>query len=93
MYPDDGEVEIWSAENFDLVPYPKEKYGQFYGGDSYVVLYTYTDKAQKDFRTIYFWEGLESSNDEKGTAALKAKELDDKYGGAPMQCGDRKSVV
>ena len=86
MYPDDGEVEIWSAENFDLVPYPKEKYGQFYGGDSYVVLYTYTDKAQKEFRTIYFWEGLESSNDEKGTAALKAKELDDKYGGAPMQC-------
>ena len=48
------------------------RYGQFRGGDSYVVQYTYK-KNKIDNYIIYFWLGNESSADEKGTAALKTK--------------------
>lgn len=41
------------------------RYGQFYGGDSYVVLYTYK-KGTKDQHMIYFWLGHSSSKDEIG---------------------------
>jgi hypothetical protein len=44
--------------------YPR--YGQFYGGDSYVVLYTYM-KGNKQEQIIYFWLGHTSSKDEIGT--------------------------
>jgi hypothetical protein len=33
-----------------------EKYGQFYGGDSYILLYTYYDKRGKEAYIIYFWQ-------------------------------------
>lgn len=29
---------IWRIEQFQVVPWPKDKYGQFHQGDSYVVL-------------------------------------------------------
>jgi len=64
---------------------PKEQYGQFYGGDSYIVLYAYKDPRGKEAWLIYFWQGKTSSNDEKGASALLAKELDDSMGGAPVQ--------
>lgn len=34
---------------------------------------------------IYFWQGDESSQDERGAAALLAKDLDDQLGDRPMQ--------
>jgi len=60
------------------------RYGQFHGGDSYIVLYTYT-VARVEHQIIYFWLGRSSSADEKGAAALLAKELDDSLGGRPTQ--------
>ena len=54
---------------YTIHPY---RYGQFRGGDSYVVQYTYK-KNKIDNYIIYFWLGNESSADEKGTAALKTK--------------------
>ena len=56
---------------YTIHPY---RYGQFRGGDSYVVQYTYK-KNKIDNYIIYFWLGNESSADEKGTAALKTKVL------------------
>jgi len=67
-------LEIWRVENrrtaadtpdFGVKRWPKEDYGHFYTGDSYLVLNTYkekdSDKLQWD---VHFWLGKESSQDE-----------------------------
>ena len=79
-----GTVQIWRIENFELEPVPKNMYGHFYGGDSYIVFYTYVVNGIEHY-IIYFWLGQDSSQDEQGAAALHTVALDDKYGGAPVQ--------
>lgn len=59
-------------------------YGQFHGGDSYVLQYTYI-RNRREEDIIYFWLGNKSSQDEKGAAALLAKEKDDSLGGRATQ--------
>lgn len=79
-------VEVWRIENFEKVPWPKELYGQFFGGDSFLVLYTYVPKGRTtEEYLLYIWQGRESSQDEKGASALLAVALDDEYGGRPVQ--------
>ena len=51
-----GDVQVWRIENFDLVPVDPALYGQFFGGDSYVVLYTYK-VGRKENYVVYFWQG------------------------------------
>jgi len=94
-------LEIWRVENrrtkadtpdFGVKRWPKEDYGSFYTGDSYLVLNTYlvkdpltgkpTDKLGWD---VHFWLGNESSQDEIGVAAYKAVELDDLLDDGPVQ--------
>lgn len=79
-----GRLEIWRIEDFQKVPLDQSKYGQFFGGDSYILLYTYQKGSSEEY-IIYFWQGRESTNDEKGASALLAKELDDSMGGKPVQ--------
>eukprot|EP00732_Lithocolla_globosa_P002614 Lithocolla_globosa_v1_NODE_1768_length_2349_cov_6183.342633.p1 type:complete len:368 gc:universal NODE_1768_length_2349_cov_6183.342633:1215-2318(+) len=77
-----GESEgmwIWRIEKFKVKAWPKEEYGKFFSGDSYIVLKSIipdpdSKKLQHD---IFFWIGSESSQDEYGTAAYKTVELDD----------------
>lgn len=71
-------------ENFEKVPFDEELYGQFWGGDSYVILYTYQRSDQEAY-VVYFWLGDTSSQDERGSAAILAQQLDDQMGGAPVQ--------
>jgi len=57
--PDDGKgkVELWRIENFELAPVPTEKHGLFFGGDSYVLKYTYSEKPSgREKYIIYFWQ-------------------------------------
>lgn len=92
-------LEIWRVENrrtkadtpdFGVKRWPKEEYGSFYSGDSYLVLNTYnvvvdgkkTDKLGWD---VHFWLGKDSSQDEIGVAAYKAVELDDLLDDGPVQ--------
>lgn len=84
--PDDGsgKVEIWRIEDFEMVKLEPNLHGQFFGGDSYVVLYTYQVRGREQY-IIYYWLGNHSTTDEKGSAALHATQLDDKYNGAPVQ--------
>ncbi|KAK8633379.1 hypothetical protein V6N13_014225 [Hibiscus sabdariffa] len=78
-------TEIWRIENCQPVPLPKSDYGKFYMGDSYIVLQTKTGKGGSNLYDIHFWIGKDTSQDEAGTAALKAIELDAVLGGRAVQ--------
>ena len=81
-----GATKVWRVEDFKLVEVPEDSYGQFFCGDSYVVQYTYTSKSNREQVILYFWQGRNSSKDEVGASAVLASELDEKLGGAPVQC-------
>jgi len=80
-------LEIWRIEKFQVVPLPREQYGEFYSGDSYIVLYTYkkNPNAPKLSWNIHFWLGKSTTQDEAGTAAYKTVELDDYLGTEPVE--------
>ncbi|PSS27728.1 hypothetical protein M430DRAFT_112787 [Amorphotheca resinae ATCC 22711] len=80
---------VWRIEDFELVAWPKERVGEFYDGDSYIVLHSYKigekngeDKLGHD---IFFWLGSKTSQDEAGTAAYKTVELDEFLRGVAIQ--------
>ena len=57
--------------------WPKDQYGQFYNGDSYIILHTYQKSGSEEFLyDVHFWIGQYSTADEYGTAAYKTVELD-----------------
>jgi len=77
-------IQVWRVEKFKIVEWPKEKYGQFHTGDSYIVLRTYK-KEDKYLYDIHFWLGAHTSLDEAGTAAYKTVELDTYLDDLPVQ--------
>lgn len=79
-------VKVWRMEQFKVVAWPEEQYGQFHTGDSYVVLHSWTAEGEdKINHDLYIWIGSESSQDEYGTAAYKMVEADDFVGGTAVQ--------
>ncbi|KFU97734.1 Adseverin, partial [Pterocles gutturalis] len=66
-----GKVEIWRVESSGRVPVGPETYGQFYGGDCYIILYTYP-KGQ----IIYTWQGAHATKDELTASAFLTVQLD-----------------
>jgi len=80
---EDG-LTVWRIEDFAPVAYDEQKYGKLNVGDSYIVLHT--RKTGSTFSwNVHFWLGEETSQDESGSAAMLAVELDDALGGAPTQ--------
>ncbi|KAM7359960.1 gelsolin isoform 2-T3 [Cochliomyia hominivorax] len=78
-------LEIWRVENFEPVAYPKNNYGKFFTGDSFIVLNTIEGKDKKLSWDVHFWLGSETSVDEAGAAAILTVQLDDLLNGAPVQ--------
>lgn len=72
-----GSIQIWRMEDFKKEEVAEESYGQFFGGDSYIIVYNYRNSRNIESTIIYFWLGRSSSTDEKATAALLTKDLDD----------------
>ncbi|XP_075611880.1 villin-1 [Balearica regulorum gibbericeps] len=79
-----GEVEVWRVENNELVPVEKRWLGHFYGGDCYLILYTYS-VGTKVNRIIYLWQGRQASTDELAASAYQTVILDQKYNNEPVQ--------
>uniref|UniRef100_A0A667YWA2 Scinderin like a n=1 Tax=Myripristis murdjan TaxID=586833 RepID=A0A667YWA2_9TELE len=75
---------IWRVEGGDKTPVDPSNYGQFYGGDCYLVLYTYKSGGREQ-HIIYTWQGLKCSKDELGASAYLTVQLDDSMGGSPVQ--------
>ncbi|KAL6236472.1 hypothetical protein BDW75DRAFT_239274 [Aspergillus navahoensis] len=78
---------VWRIENFEVVPWPKERTGEFYDGDSYIVLSSTKlgDDNNNLRHDIFFWLGSKTTQDEAGTAAYKTVELDEFLHGAAAQ--------
>uniref|UniRef100_A0AAQ5XAM3 Gelsolin-like domain-containing protein n=1 Tax=Amphiprion ocellaris TaxID=80972 RepID=A0AAQ5XAM3_AMPOC len=49
-----GKVQIWRVENGDNVPVDPSSYGQFFGGDCYLILYSYR-QGSREQHIIYTW--------------------------------------
>nr|XP_020448652.1 advillin [Monopterus albus] len=79
-----GQVEVWRIENLELVPVDPQWYGYFYGGDCYLVLYTYFVNSRKCY-LLYMWQGRHATQDELAASAFQAVALDQKYGNEPVQ--------
>merc|ERR1711892_514178 len=77
-------LQVWRIEDFAPVPYDENLYGKFNEGDSYIVLST-QDKGGRLSFNVHFWLGNETTQDESGSAAILAVELDDSLDGVPVQ--------
>lgn len=51
----DGQLDIWVAKDHGKVPISKVSYGEFFDGNSYIVLY-----QSSLGRVVYFWQGSKS---------------------------------
>jgi len=70
-------TRIWRIENFEVKDWPKESYGRFYNGDTYIILHGEKDPNSNIIHfDVHFWIGKNSSQDEYGTGAYKTVELD-----------------
>lgn len=48
-------TQVWRIENLELAEVSPSMYGQFYGGDCYVVLYTYNRSGRQQY-ILYMWQ-------------------------------------
>jgi len=79
-------IEIWRIEKFKVVAWPKDLYGSFYSGDSYIILNTYKEQGKDALKwDLHFWLGKHTTQDEAGTAAYKTVELDTLLDDGPVQ--------
>jgi len=79
-------VQIWRIVKFKVKHWDKEQYGEFFNGDSYIILNTYKDPGEDEIKyDVHFWIGKYSTQDEYGTAAYKTVELDTLLDDKPIQ--------
>jgi len=71
-------LQIWRIVKSKVTDWDKASYGEFYNGDSYIILNTYTETPEsKELKyDIHFWIGKYSTQDEYGAAQYNAVELD-----------------
>jgi len=81
-----GKRRVWRIVDFKKTAVEEADYGQFYSGDSYLILYTYM-RGNKEVHMIYYWQGRDSSTNEKGASALLTIEL-----GEAVSKGNTKEI-
>uniref|UniRef100_A0A8B9R7H4 Advillin n=1 Tax=Astyanax mexicanus TaxID=7994 RepID=A0A8B9R7H4_ASTMX len=80
----DIQQQIWRIENLELAEVDPKTYGYFYGGDCYIILYTYEVNRKKSY-ILYIWQGRHATQDELAASAFQAVTVDQQYGGEPVQ--------
>lgn len=53
-------LQIWRVEKFDLVPVPRNLYGDFFTGDAYVILKTVQLRNGNLQYDLHYWLGEHS---------------------------------
>ena len=48
-------MQVWRIEDLELVPVEPQWHGFFYGGDCYLVLYTYEVHSKLNY-LLYMWQ-------------------------------------
>ena len=77
---------VWRIEKFKVKEWPREDYGKFYSGDSYIVLNVYKEPGSDELEyDVHFWIGKNSTQDEYATAAYKTVEIDTLLDDKPIQ--------
>jgi hypothetical protein len=66
-------IEIYRIEDFTPVEVPEKHHGEFFDGDSYVCVM----KGNKAYE-IHYWEGVDSTADETGSAAALTTQLSER---------------
>ncbi|XP_069067156.1 villin-like protein [Pleurodeles waltl] len=79
-----GNVKVWRIEGSEITEVDPSTYGRFYGGDCYLVLYTYMKSGRPNY-LLYMWLGRHSTIDEITSCAFHAVELDRQYNDEPVQ--------
>uniref|UniRef100_A0A671N249 Advillin-like n=1 Tax=Sinocyclocheilus anshuiensis TaxID=1608454 RepID=A0A671N249_9TELE len=79
-----GQKQVWRIENLEMVEVEPEMHGYFYGGDCYLILYSYDVNGRNSY-ILYMWKGRHASQDEVTASAYQAVTLDQQYGGQPVQ--------
>lgn len=83
--PGSEKIQIFTIENFEPKAIESAMHGQFFAGDSYIIVYECEVKRRKQ-AFIFFWLGSTSTTDEKGACALQTKKMDDDmFGGSATQ--------
>ncbi|KAL4635626.1 villin-1-like [Arapaima gigas] len=77
-------LQIWRIENMEMVPVPEKVHGQFFEGDSYIILYTHKTSSSFTY-DVHFWLGKNTSQDEQGAAAIYTTLMDEHLGGVAVQ--------
>ncbi|KAJ3087887.1 Coronin-2B [Quaeritorhiza haematococci] len=81
-----GNLTIYRVKDFTREVIDQNLVGQFFRGESYILMYTYKPALSGVERCIsYFWQGMHSTITEKGTSALMTIELSEKTGGDVVQ--------
>ena len=81
---DDGKGQkiVYRVKSFDIIEVPEEEHGKFYNGDCFIIIYKYGAGSV----IIYYWIGLQSSVDERGTAAINTVDIDNnQFSGKAVQ--------
>ncbi|XP_057656314.1 villin-like protein quail [Diorhabda carinulata] len=74
-----GSLTIWRVNRNEIIEIPKEKHGNFFSGDCYVVLYTYRINTERK-HLLYCWLGAQAVQEEIDNATAKLTEIDEDLG-------------
>lgn len=85
LFESGGKIEVWRINGSAKTPIPKQEIGKFYGGDCYIVLYTYNSGDRKEEYFLTCWIGKESILDEQMMADRLANTMWTSMKGRPVQ--------
>ncbi|KAL8095390.1 hypothetical protein AgCh_036745 [Apium graveolens] len=80
-----GKTEVWRINGSAKTPVPKEDVGKFYGGDCYIVLYTYHPQDKKEDYYLCYWIGKDSVEEDQKMAARLVVTMSNSLKGRPVQ--------